>query len=259
MSFFMDSCNINFNGTWSQDVGVTNVRIDDKGMNENYFLPNRQIKEFTVNNNNVPYYSGVSYDIPDFNLTLFFQDGVDDELSREVKRWLLVDNYSPLYFEGKEDRIYFVIAHNFGNISYTYINGKYYAYFTVTFRMDSPYAYSPIYDTKYMMFKGADSYFDFENHGDLHLKPKMWIYKIGDGDIIINNRSDTGREFKITNLKDKETVMIDNFNEIIETDIDLLQRYDDFNNGWLNLTRGINRILINGDCKIRFVYRFIYL
>ncbi|MDH6674229.1 hypothetical protein M2277_004921 [Paenibacillus sp. LBL] len=96
----------------------------------------------------------------------------------------------------------------------------------------------------------------FENAGDYTLKPEMWITKVGNGDISIVNMTDNNREFKFTGLIDGETVYLHNEREYIETSLALVYRYDNFNDNFLELLRGINVLRVNGDAKIQFRYQF---
>lgn len=101
-----------------------------------------------------------------------------------------------------------------------------------------------------------DGGFEFVNHGDIECKPEIWITKIGDGNISLKNNTDGGKEFTFSNLKDGETIYIDNDNQYIESSLKNIYRYDDFNNYYLTLVRGHNLIKVNGNCKLNMRYIF---
>lgn len=60
----------------------------------------------------------------------------------------------------------------------------------------------------------------------------------------------------IDGLVDDETVYVDCENEDIETDLSNTYRFDQFNNGYMEFIRGVNRLNIAGKCKLWFKYRF---
>lgn len=96
----------------------------------------------------------------------------------------------------------------------------------------------------------------FENKGDLPCKPEIWIYKIGNGDLSIINRTNNNQEFKFVNILDKETLYIDCEREHIETDINMKYRYDNFNNEYLELLTGENVLEFKGTFKFLIRYQF---
>lgn len=97
---------------------------------------------------------------------------------------------------------------------------------------------------------------EFLNDGDLVLKPEVWITKNGGGDFTIRNITNSNTEFTFKGLIDKETVYVNCDREYIETDLALVYRYDNFNDNYLELLRGVNVLQVIGDGKLTFRYKF---
>lgn len=55
---------------------------------------------------------------------------------------------------------------------------------------------------------------------------------------------------------DKETIYVDNAREHIESSLSNTYRYDYFNNEYLELIYGVNRLQVYGNCTLRFRYQF---
>lgn len=96
----------------------------------------------------------------------------------------------------------------------------------------------------------------FHNEGDIRLRPEIWITKIGHGPFSIVNTSDGNREFAFTDLADGETVYVNGDREYIESSLALTYRYDRFNDQYLELPTGTNRLQINGEARVRFRYQY---
>ena len=97
---------------------------------------------------------------------------------------------------------------------------------------------------------------EFDNQGDDILYPELQIIKFSNGNLTIKNLTNGGKIFQFNNLVNNEIIYIDNQNrDIISNLYDT--RLDDFNNNYLDLVRGINRLEVVGACKLDFRYQFI--
>lgn len=74
----------------------------------------------------------------------------------------------------------------------------------------------------------------------------------------IENLSDYTAPFIFSNLKDREIVKVNGVKETIESSLYGNERYDDFNDNYIKLDYGKNRLKVTGKCKLRFTFRFKY-
>ena len=241
-----------YDGIKSIDYGIINVNIDT-GILEETFLSNRQINEIIIKGRDKPYFQGIQKNPLILNLSWAFEETWDDELIREVTRWLDVDYYKELYFSTNINRIFYAIPIEEPKLIH---NGLSQGYINLTMRCDSPYSYSPVYEKIYDFSNNSieGTNIKFENLGDVDLYPELWIQKVGNGDVsIINN----GIEFKFTGLADQEEVYINNENNIIITNLYDTYRYDNFNNNYLKLLKySVNNLTIKGDFYLKMRYQF---
>ena len=249
-----ESLDFVYDGLSSRHMGVVQCHLNS-GLFEETFLPTRTINEERIRGNDKSYLYGITYEPLVFIISLYFDGELDSEKLREIASWFNVDYYKPLYFLDYPDRIFYCMP---DNDSQHIHNGLKQGYFTLTMRCDSPFSYTPYKTTQVYTFENntQGSILEFDNRGDIHCSPLLYLEKIGDGDISIVNLSSNGREFKLTGLVNGEKLVIDNELQTIETDIPLTYRYDNFNSNYLKMPKEINRLLVTGDCKIQFKMQF---
>jgi phage-related protein len=238
------------------DYDIMNISIDTNSLYSEPFLANRTIKEFKVRGNDRPYFSEIQRDPLTFSLSFYFQETFDDELISQVKQWLNQDYYKPLIFSDYPDHIFYALVIDSPSIVH---NGLKQGYVTLNIRCDSPYSYSPEIMTPYYNFVENDiNNLTLENAGDVPILPQIFITKIGDGDLTIDNYNG-GNTMKFTGLVDQEELYIHCEKEYIETSIPNFYRYDSFNDYYMNLLYGKNQLKITGKCKIKFQYQYKFL
>lgn len=249
-----------FDGIASQDMGVI-LASPDGGMFEEIFLPDRDIIEKAVVNNNKPYFQRVDLTPLSFPLTIFIHEWKDRDNLRQLAKWMMKDYYAPLTFESNPDRIYYAI---FEGSSALFHNGIKEGYLTLNVRCNSPYTYShkQLVDTLFVRNATTTSkIFRILNTGDLSTKPKMWIRKkLVNGTVSILNEA-TEQLLTINNLIKDEEVYFDMENETILTNRENLgvYRYADHNGIWLELAEGENTFVCTGDFDIEMEYEMVYL
>lgn len=250
-----------FNGRKSTDFGIINVSIGDGLFNEQV-TPSKTINEAYIPGREEPYFYDVTEEPTLLQLRFSFLEPWNDKLIDEVIRWLNVDYYSPLYFEGNIDRVYYVIPVD--GISKMH-NGLKQGFLELNMRCNSGRSYSkeiitPTYNTQELAQKQSiDSpIIKIGNRGHYPTYPKIWIEKIDHGDIVIINRTNGGSMFKFENIDVGENLYIDCRNEIIETDKEDAYRYDDFNDNYLELIYGENVLNVSNNMKIRFGIKYIF-
>jgi len=243
--------NFNFDGQSSSSFKLVHINLDN-GMFEEIFAPSREIVENKVAGNPKPYFNKVELSPREFDLNLGFVEEYTDDLIDRIIRWLFVDYYKPLYFVGKEHKVFYCMPVGDSSIVH---NGLKNGYLTIRMRCDSPYIYSPMYNSG-VKDVVTHALVKLPNKGHFEIAPQISIKKIGIGDITIKNSSDDGTPFIIKNLIDGEGIFIDCEKEIIHTDIVGKYRYDDIEGDFFNLIYGENNIEIYGDCQIEFRYQY---
>ncbi|WP_051567235.1 phage tail domain-containing protein [Priestia flexa] len=249
-----DSLEFTHNGVHSSQLGIINVNVEG-GLFDEVFMASKTIRETTIVGRHKPYFQGVEYSPLTFPITLYFENGYTSDSIREVARTLCTDYYAPLIFSKNTERIFFATFVDEGRLVH---NGCNEGYITLTVRCNSPFTYSHIIDSPEHHVKN-EGLIEFVNNGDLPIKPQITIYKVGKGSLSIKNLSNHDEPFVFDELEDKEIVYIDNEEEEIETNLPLTYRYDNFNEQFLEMERGVNRLLVTGSCVIKITYQFIFL
>jgi len=250
----LESVDITFDGVHSSQLDLTQVYVES-GLFEEVFTANREIKEVKIAGRARPYFQGVDLSPLEFSVKIYFEEGFTSQTVREVARWLIKDHYLPLTFDSNPERIFYAM---FIGDSRLIHNGCEEGYITLNVRCNSPYSYSNFKDSDEFHIDG-EQMIEIINDGDLPLKPEIEIYKIGRGSIWINNFSRRDDPFEFDILEDGETIYIDNEEEFIKSDIANTPRYDNFNDSFLVLDRGVNRLLVKGSCILRVRYQFEFL
>lgn len=247
-----ESLTFNFNGIDSSEFKIINVHMES-GLYTESFFPTRSIIEEKIPYKDKPYFFGFEYETKEIPITFTFLEPWNDKLINDVMHWLYQDYYKPLIFSSDENRIFYAVVNSESTITHA---GLKEGYVTLTFRCNSPYAYTNEYYVDYLLENnsvGKD--ITIENVGDKNIFPTIKFRKIGKGDISIINNSNKGIETKITNLVDNEEIEIDGENEEIVTSLKGGYRYNDFNYNFLELVRGKNHLKIIGDAYFEFTYR----
>jgi phage-related protein len=268
-----ESLYFTFAGRKSSEFGILNVSVSD-GLYSETFMASRTINEVKIRGREKPYFFEVNKEPLSFQLSFSFKEGWDNKLIAEVERWLDVDFYQPLSFSENFDKVYYVMPVESTELLH---NGLKQGYITLTMRCDSPYSYgrdhvTPLYtciDTKGGTFatpyqfipddKVDGTFIEIFNYGQKDILPFITIQKDGDGDIIVRNMSRANSVMTFSSLLDGETVSINGENEIIETSLPNTWRYNNFNDYYLPFFVGKNIIKVEGNCKIKFQYRYKYI
>lgn len=248
--------NFLFDNISSKDMGLYIVRIDSSEISS-IFSHSQSIVEQTRYNNNVPLFSRVEKSPLEFEITCSL---LDEEFTPEKKmqlsRWLICDVYKPFVSEDNPNLIYNVISTDQINlITFGSLKG----YFTIKFRCDAPWGYSPTYlETFDLSEITIPTIIEIENRSNAvqHLYPEI-EFTLSDTNtgVSLINLSNAGEEFKYTNLSVNEKIYTNNERKQIISDLNLY-RLGNFNKKWFRLVYGVNRIQITGKCQISFRYRF---
>ncbi len=246
-----------FAGRRSTEFGIYNINIGG-GLLEEQLVSSKSIEEVYVRNNPKPYYVGITKEPKKFKLNFsFLEKQMSQEMEDEIVRWLDVDFYQPLFFSENIDRVFYAMPVE--GIDYIH-NGIKQGYLSLTMRCDSDNSYShEIVTPWYELTKETgNETITIPNKGHRSFKPEIWIKKTGNGNITINNLSNGDSIFEMKNLKDGEEIYIDCENEIINSSLPDIYRYDDFNNEYLEIVYGNNYLKIDGKMLIKFQYKLLF-
>lgn len=244
-----------FNGRKSTDFNIQNVSIGG-GAYEESMSSGKTIIEDYPNQAQMPYFHGVQKEPKQFEVSFYFEKTWNKNLIDEIIRWLNVDEYKKLYFEADIDRVFYAMP--ISDLSLIH-NGLEDGYVNITFRCDSPYSFShelftPILEMK----KIPEHVVEITNLGYYNIRPRVWIKKISKGDILINNLTHKNLRTKFKNIDIEEELIIDGKTEIITTSKENTYRYDDFNDIYVELVYGKNRLKISDNVKVQFYYEYIF-
>lgn len=250
-----DSLFFNFNGVNCRDMGVINVTMNS-GMNEEPFTPNRKINEVSIRGRNEPYFMGTSYEPLEIPLTLAFEKGFTEESLQELAEWITTEDYAPLIFENKQNYIYYAMIHSEGTLTHNHANQ---GYVNIKVRMDSPFAWTPVFHHSYEFSNNPTigTTIEYVNVGSISVKPLIQVEVLSGNKFAIQNTSNSGQTFGIENLIVGEKLIIDFDYGAIETNQIGINRYKDkiSNCKFFSLVKGSNYLKITGNIKIKITYQ----
>ncbi|MFF2090186.1 hypothetical protein [Paenibacillus sp. NPDC058174] len=96
----------------------------------------------------------------------------------------------------------------------------------------------------------------FVNEGDTACRPEIWITMNENGDFKLTNLSNSSEVFEFKGLIANETVYVNNEKEYIQSDINTIYRYKNFNDHYLSLPAGVNLFRVNGSAKVQWRSQF---
>lgn len=253
MPTIKDKIRFNYDGVWSDTYGLMHVVLDN-GMFEEAFGSSRELVETEVKGSNKPLHHGFREAPLTFEMTIAFKDKWTDGDIDNIIRWLFQDRYKPLYFEGKEDRIFMATPVDQPAIVH---NGLREGYFTIQMRCDSSNLYSPHITTP-LTTVATSSTITINSNSHYDVFPEISIKKTGAGKVEIISLDDGNSIFEVRDLTDQEDIYINCEKEIIETDIIGVYRYDKLIGDFPRILHGVNRFKVTGACQIQFRFKNKY-
>lgn len=257
MSTIKEKLFFNYDGIWSKDFGLLHCTLDS-GMFEEALTASRSPVETRVKGKDKSHFSGFEYSPLAFDMTIAFEHGFTDDKLQKVIHWLIKDYYKPLFFEGKEDKLYYCMVTDQPQIVHT---GTGEGYITLTMHCNSPFIYSPVIVSAMVdLSTSGVGTIEIFNEGTGYLFPEISIEKVGNGNVLIRNVNNGGEEFRINGLTNGEDLYINTEKEIIRTDLENLgvYRYNNTVGEFTRLSEGKNLIQIEGTCRIQFRYQMKY-
>lgn len=254
MPTIKDKLYFNFDGVSSRNYNLLHI-VTDSGMYDEAMVASRELVETKVKGNNKPMLHSIDDAPLSFAMMIAFEVAYTDANIDSIIKWLFVDYYKPLYFEGKESKIYMCMPVDSAQIIH---NGLNQGYFTINMRCDSSNVYSPLVNTSIETVTSTPKTITVTSDSHFDVYPEISIVKNGIGTIIIESLDDGGNIFEVRDLTNLEDIYLNCEKEIIETDILGTYRYDKIIGEFPRLIFGANRFKITGACTIQFRYKNKY-
>lgn len=251
-----DSMYFIYNNIKSEDMNLWNVNINS-GLLEEQLLGNRIILETTIRGKNSPYFKEIQWEPLTIPVTFSFKDSFSNDDLAKLMYIFTPEYYKPLQFSNDLNKIYYAIPIDANTLTHNAVQN---GFLTLNFRCKYPWAMSSIYERIYDCTSAEETNIKFTNNGYMKLLPQLYIEVADDniaGNVSIFNLSNANKEFAFTNLNPGETVFIDNDTGLITTDQINAFRYDNHNNVFLELYRGVSNLKVVGKCIIKFKYQFV--
>lgn len=141
-----DQTSFVFASTPSSTFNIVNINISS-GMQEEPFVAEKTIIQTKVRGRTSPYFSKIIYEPLEFQVSFAFEDTWDDTEIKNVVNWLCGQTYyQPLYFGSQTDTIYYAIVVESPTLVHNCLSQ---GYVQLTFRCNSPYAYSSLKQSTY--------------------------------------------------------------------------------------------------------------
>lgn len=246
-----------FDGIKSTDKeDMLSVRIEG-GFIETPLFGGQDIEEEWIGGDDSSADYGVSMSPIEFTLKIMPLDKEwTPQLRYEIGKWLIHKDYKSMQFTDDLGKIYYCKCVSAGNL-YTMGN---IGYLELTFRTNSPYAWSPIYiDSFDLSNNDGVEYIKLKNMSNIgkNYRPIMEIELIGnETNISIKNISNKGEMFVLSGLATNEVVSVDNKNEYMVSNRATSHPYTKFSGDWIELVYGENRLEVKGRCKIKTKMQF---
>lgn len=250
------STNFVFDGISSEDMGIYLIKTNS-GMIDSEFMAEREIISEQINGNQTPYIYSDKFRPFRYKMQLSPLEGIwTNELKGKVSRWLNNGKFNEFYTYDDIDRRYFITYMGSPQLN---ITGNLQGWIDIEFLNLDCYIRSNVYEKIYDLSAiNSPTVITFENLGDNPLLPELWIEKVTDGDLSIQNLSDGGKTLTITGLFNNETVFIDNKERQIRSNLPNRHLFDACNKNYLKFGYGINSLQVSSKCKLKFRYRFEY-
>ena len=223
----------------------------------NFYFDKKHSSEYGIyqvtENNDILNEYGISYkgeEDGEITLSFCYADNFDEaqvwesEVLESVLSWLITDDYKEFISEDNEGIIYFLKGESYTK-RFTY---EMKGIIDVTFKTLSQYGYK--YYTK--KITNTDEEFKVLNDSNINkpYKPIIELKNISSDSIKISNLTTLKSPFIINNLSNKDVTIDNTIGTIV--DIDGNNLIMNSNRKWIELVKGYNSILVEGDCDIVF-------
>jgi phage-related protein len=233
----------------SKNLAIVNM---DNGLKALPYLPSQSIIEDHPSNVKTPYFYKTKMNPLTFSLS-FTLIGEDWTISKkmEIAQWLYKSEYKEFKSDDYPDNIFYIIATNKADFMTSNLED---GYFTVEFRMNSPFAYTDTGEIVYDLTTNpttTDIVVNcLANVSEYHYPIIQVALKTTSTGFSISNITDASRLFTFAGLDLLETVYVDNDKKFINSSTSNV-RYNEFTSkNWLRLKYGNNTLRVTGSCII---------
>ena len=226
-----NSGNFTFNNIYSKNLNIYLVS-EDTGVLNDYGIPfniEDADKEITL-----------SFCYASNNETLSW----DYDTVLSFLEWMITDDYCEFISEDNEDIIYFLKGVGYDKRFTNDMKGI----IDVTFKVLSPFGYKHYIREILSLEKNFDIY-NYSNINNSY-KPLITLSNISTKEITLKNTTTNKEAFNITGLNKSDIITIDNMMGII-VDSKGNNKLSNSNRKWIELTKGLNTLSIDGVCDIR--------
>lgn len=258
----MESIFFEFNGQKSVDMGQYLIRMNSGGVDSPFF-GGQSIREEKLKNRLLPYHFGTEKNPLEFTIEISpLEEEWTPERRAEIGQWLIHDTYKPFQTTDDMGKIYYAIATEAPNFELYSNRG----FIPITFRTNSPYAWSTEQNDYFDLTSNIGTeIITMKNLSNINKNyfPKIQIkFATGGGPLKLKNLTNGGKTLEITHGFSGQIISIDNENEIIipkmpgemppgqESFPEDDAMFEKFNEVWLELVYGDNRIEVTGKCEI---------
>ena len=223
----------------------------------NFYFDKKHSSEYGIyqvtESNDILNEYGISYngeDDGEITLSFCYADNFEkaqiweEEVLEVVLNWFITDDYKEFISEDNEEIVYFLKGESYTKRFTHEMKGI----IDVTFKTLSQYGYK--YYTK--KITNTDEEFKVLNDSNINkpYKPIIELKNISSDSIKISNLTTLKSPFIINNLSNKDIVIDNTIGTIV--DIDGNNLIMNSNRKWIELVKGYNSILVEGDCDIVF-------
>lgn len=250
-----------YDGISSKSIGVTMIEMD--GLIEEEFSHTRDVNSVLLQNSNKAMLKNIRKEPLTFNFRLIFDEHISEGKFFEVKEWLYKDDYCELKFMDNlnYDFLYYAILN--GSVAITH-NSLNQAYIEFEMSTNSPYRFSHPITVNYESTVDGLA-FHIYNNGNVitPIKMKFLLPNTNVTDIKVRVTDDKDefntKQLIITNNLPNETITVHGESEELETISNLRYVYDDHNEVFPYLYKGMNKIQLEGNFSFEMSYQNIYL
>lgn len=247
-----DKIGFNMDGTSSKELKLLNASMDS-GFFEEAIMASRSIVEEKNNRSGRTFFNRIETEPLTVPFTLALDGALTDAELEKALDILIQDEYKPLYFEGKESKIYMVIAE--GEPVFHHM-GTNEGYFTLNMRCDGDMIYSqPVFEDYTIT---TEKEIEIDNDGDKEVSLEFVFKASEDGELKVLRE---GYTVQITKLKTGESILVDSdLNKIVSDLIGQPNKYDDITGDIdkLNIQKGKQKYKFIGNGILKLAYQKKY-
>lgn len=256
----MESMYFIFDGVKSSDMDLYIMRIEHSGFVETPYWGETNVHEEKSRKRLTPYFYGIDREPIEFTVQFVLVDKHmqpkkwTPQERYKIANWLIHDTYKEFQTSDDLGKRYNAIV--VSNTDLNLINTE--GYIEVTFRTNSPFAWSPIYIDSFDLSNNTTTQIiQLENKSNVlkYYNPKIEIELVGDTTSFqLKNLSNNGMTMKFESLLPNEIISIDCENRIIKSNLFGSNPFSKFNidmkRYWMDLVYGVNRIEVQGAIKL---------